>query len=193
MSEYRRSYIPGATYFFTLTTLDRRPILVQEPFRSALRQAIIEVRKKLPFESIAWVLLPDHLHTIWKLPETDANFSIRWSLIKQHVTRECIGAQNTGTTKSRQERREGTIWQRRFWEHTIRDETDFRRHVDYIHYNPVKHGYVKQAVDWPYSTFHRYVRAGVYPENWASVDEFARRTTVNKMVRKRTLQVFVPN
>jgi len=172
MSEYRRSYIPGATYFFTLTTLDRRPILVREPFRSALRQAVIEVRAKFPFESIAWVLLPDHLHTIWKLPETEANFSLRWSLIKQHVTRECIGrAQNARTTKSRQQRGEGTIWQRRFWEHAIRDEADFRRHIDYIHYNPAKHGYVTKPADWPYSTFHRYVHDGIYPPNWASADE----------------------
>ncbi len=169
MSEYRRSYVPGGTYFFTLTTLDRRPILIQEPLRTVLRQAIIEVRARLPFESIAWVLLPDHLHTIWKLPETDANFSIRWSLIKQHVTRECLWqSQNARTTNSRQKRREGKIWQRRFWEHAIRDETDFRHHVDYIHYNPVKHGYVTKPADWPYSTFHRYVCEGAYPADWGS-------------------------
>jgi putative transposase len=171
MSEYRRTYIPGASYFFTIKTLDRRPILIEAPYRIALRQAIIEVRSKLPFESIAWVLLPDHLHTIWRLPDTDANFSLRWSLIKQRVTRECTGlTRNAPTTESRQRRNEGTIWQRRFWEHVIRDDTDFRNHIDYIHYNPVKHGYVERPVDWPYSTFHQYVRDEVYPIDWAFAD-----------------------
>jgi putative transposase len=122
------------------------------------------VRKALPFQSIAWVLLPDHLHTIWTVPETDANFSLRWSLIKQHVTRTTMNG--TGETKmslSRQKRREGMIWQRRSWEHLIRDDGDLERHVDYIHYNPVKHGYVSNVSEWPYSTFHRYVQRGVYP------------------------------
>jgi putative transposase len=172
MSEYRRSYVPGGTYFFTLTTLGRRPILIQEPYRNALRQAINEVRKTMPFQIIAWVLLPDHLHAVWKLPESDVNFSLRWSLIKQHVTRECAGrARNVPTNKARQRRNEGTIWQRRFWEHTIRDEADFRHHIDYIHYNPVKHGYVTNPADWPYSTFHRYASEGVYTIDWASADE----------------------
>lgn len=172
MSEYRRTYIPSGSYFFTVKTLNRRPILIEAPYRTALRQAIIDVRSKLHFESIAWVLLPDHLHTIWRLPETDANFSLRWALIKQHVTRECAGrSRNVPTTESRQRRGEGAIWQRRFWEHTIRDETDFRHHVDYIHYNPVKHGYVSSPAAWPYSTFRRYVHDGVYPKDWASTDE----------------------
>ena len=171
MSEYRRSYIPGGTYFFTVKTLNRRPILIETPYRTALRQAIIDVRSKLPFESIAWVLLPDHLHTIWRLPETDVNFSLRWSLIKQYVTRECTErTQTRPTIRSRLKRGEGAIWQRRFWEHVIRDDTDFRHHIDYIHYNPVKHGYVKRPSDWKYSTFHRYVRDGAYPKDWASAD-----------------------
>jgi putative transposase len=174
MSEYRRTYIPGGSYFFTLKTLNRRPILIQEPYRTALRQAIIDARSKWPFESIAWVLLPDHLHTIWKLPQTDANFSLRWALIKQHVTRYCADSTRMlPLTESRRRRREGTIWQRRFWEHVIRDDADFRNHIDYIHYNPVKHGYVKRPVDWTYSTFHQYVRDGVYPRDWASADEVA--------------------
>jgi len=172
MSEYRRNYVPGGIYFFTVNTFERRPILSQELHRAALRQAIYDVRNLLPFQSIAWLLLPDHLHTIWKLPETDTNFSLRWSLIKQHVTRQC--AERSGKmpiTQSRQKRHEGTIWQRRFWEHAIRDDTDFRHHIDYIHYNPVKHGYARRAADWPYSTFHRYVRDGVYPTDWAWADE----------------------
>lgn len=170
MSEYRRTYIPGGSYFFTVKALNRRSILIEAPYRTALRQAIIDVGSKLPFESIAWVLLPDHLHTIWRLPETDANFSLRWALIKQHVTRFCTDrTRMLPMTESRQRRREGTIWQR-FWEHLIRDDTDFRNHIDYIHYNPVKHGYVTQPGDWPHSTFHRYVRDGLYPKDWASTE-----------------------
>ena len=172
MPDYRRAYTPGGTYFFTVKTFERQPFLTQEPYRVALRQALVEVRALLPFESIVWILLPDHIHTIWKLPEGDANFSMRWSLIKQRVTRRCAGDSGAASTmRSRQKRREGTIWQRRFWEHLIRDDTDFERHVNYIHYNPVKHGYVSRVLDWPYSTFHRYVRGGVYPADWASSDK----------------------
>jgi putative transposase len=162
MPEYRRAAVPGGTYFFTVKTFERKQILTQEPYRVALRQAIAEVRASLPFESIAWILLPDHLHTVWKLPEGDANFSLRWSLIKQRVTRQCAGdTGSASTTRSQQKRREGTIWQRRFWEHVIRNDADLEQHVNYIHYNPVKHGYVSRARDWPYSTFHRFVRRGV--------------------------------
>jgi putative transposase len=174
MSEYRRAYVPGGTFFFTVKTFKRRPILTEEPYRATLRLAIKDVRKRLPFQSIAWVLLPDHLHTVWKLPETDANFSLRWSLIKQHVTRQCAERTlDAPISRSRQRRGEGGIWQRQFWEHLIRDDTDLRNHIDYIHYNPVKHGYVTQPGDWPFSTFHGYVRDGVYPKNWASADEGA--------------------
>jgi putative transposase len=173
MPNYRRAYFSGGTYFFTVKTLDRQPVLTQERFLTALRQAIIEVRAMLTFESIAWVLLPDHLHTIWRLPETDADFSLRWSLIKQRVTRQCADRMVAArVNRSRQKRREGAIWQRRFWEHLIRDDTDLERHVDYIHYNPVKHGYVPRVTDWPYSTFHQYVRRGVYPADWATGGEY---------------------
>jgi putative transposase len=115
MSEYRRAYFPGGTYFFTVKTFERRPVLTREDYRIALRKAIVEVRHNLPFDSIAWVLLPDHIHTIWKLPERDANFLLRWSLIKQHVTLTTMnGTGETKTSLSRQKRREGTIWQRPF-------------------------------------------------------------------------------
>jgi putative transposase len=115
---------------------------------------------------------PTIIHTIWKLREGDVDYSLRWSLIKQHVTRKCAErTQEVLVSQSRQKRREGTIWQRRFWEHRIRDDRDFRRHIDYVHYNPVKHGYVSKVVDWPYSTFHRFVRNGVYPTDWANADE----------------------
>ena len=174
MSEYRRAYVPGGTFFFTVKTLQRQPILTEERYRTALRLAIKDVRKRLPFQSIAWVSLPDHLHTVWKLPETDANFSLRWSLIKQHVTRQCAERTlDAPISRSRQRRGEGAIWQRRFWEHLIRDDTDFRNHIDYIHYNPVKPGYVTQPGDWSFSTFHGYVRDGTYPKDWASADQGA--------------------
>ena len=172
MPNYRRAHTPGGTYFFTVKTYERQLVLTQGRVRSALRKAIAEVRGMRSFETIAWVLLPDHLHTIWRMPEHDSDFSLRWSLIKQHVTRECgdeVG--DTAPTRSREKRREGTLWQRRFWEHMIRDDTDLRQHIDYIHYNPVKHRYVTRVSDWPYSTFHRFVRQGIYPTDWASADE----------------------
>jgi putative transposase len=122
-----------------------------------------------PFVVEGWVLLPDHLHCIWTLPEGDADFSTRWSLIKRSVSRFAAEmALDPGLRKaSARKRRESTVWQRRFWEHLIRDEADMERHLDYIHFNPVRHGYVARAVDWPYSTIHRYVREGVYPVDWA--------------------------
>jgi putative transposase len=174
MPEYRRAYVPGGTYFFTVKTFDRRPLLTDERSRTALRQAIVEVLAMLPFETIAWVLLPDHLHTVWRLPETDVDFSLRWSLIKQRVTKQCVNwVDRSQITPSRKKRHEGTFWQRRFWEHLIRDDADLESHVDYIHYNPVKHGYVHRVADWPYSTFHRYVNRGVDPLDWASAYEYA--------------------
>lgn len=116
--------------------------------------------------------MPDHLHAVWQLPQNDKDFSLRWSLIKQHVTRDCATwLPRQDISASRDKRSEGSLWQRRFWEHLIRDETDLSRHLDYIHYNPVKHGYVANVVDWPYSTFHCYVKEGMYPEDWGGIME----------------------
>jgi putative transposase len=122
-----------------------------------------------PFVIEGWVLLPDHLHCIWTLPEGDADFSTRWSLIKRSVSHFAaeMALDPVLRKASARKRRESTIWQRRFWEHLIRDEADMERHLDYIHFNPVRHGYVARAADWPYSTIHRYVREGVYPVDWA--------------------------
>lgn len=116
----------------------------------------------------AWVLLPDHLHCVWTLPEGDLDFSSRWMAIKRAVSLACRDGNRREDllNASKRARRESTLWQRRFWEHQIRDESDFARHVDYLHYNPVKHGHVRQPGDWPYSTFHRYVRAGLYAPDW---------------------------
>jgi transposase len=149
---YRRFYQTGGTYFFTVVTDKRQKILTDEKVRSALRQAVMTVRERYPFEIEAWVLMPDHLHTIWRLPENDAAYSERWRQIKRY-SQYLIG-------------REYRLWQKRFWEHTIRDETDFIHHFNYLHFNPVKHGYVDQVSDWPFSTFHRYVKQGIYPKHW---------------------------
>lgn len=171
MPEYRRAKALGTTYFFTVVTYERQALLTDENVRNALRSGIQWAREKFPFTNDAWVLLPDHLHCIWTLPVDDANFSARWAIIKRHVSQRCHGASRhrEQLTASRRKRNELAFWQRRFWEHQIRNEADFKRHVDYIHWNPVKHGHVAKVADWPYSTFHRYVADGVYPEDWGGV------------------------
>ena len=168
MPRYIRADTGGGTYFFTVVAFARRPILCEAPFRTALRQAVTETRQTLPFTIDAWVLLPDHMHCIWTLPENDADFGKRWGLIKRLVSRHCpqYRTPSIALSASKKKRHESGIWQRRFYEHQIRNEADFQRHSDYLHYNPVKHSWVKQVKDWPYSSFHRYVRAGIYPENW---------------------------
>jgi len=142
MPNYRRSTTTGATYFFTVVTHRRQPILVQPESRKILRQVIEEVKQQHPFTIDAWVLLPDHLHCMWTLPEGDADYSKRWGMIKARYTKQTkpIFSCDMQLNNSKQRHRESAIWQRRFWEHQIRDETDFQRHADYIHYNPVKHG-----------------------------------------------------
>jgi len=154
MSNYRRARVPGGSYFFTLVTHDRRPVLTNEDVRVALRAAVQAVREEHPFYVEAWVLLPDHLHCMWRLPEGNADYSLRWAKIKR------LTMHHLGMLAGEK------LWQPRYWEHCIRDENDFARHADYIHWNPVKHGLVRCAADWPYSTFHRFAVAGIYPENW---------------------------
>jgi putative transposase len=165
MSCYRRA-MTGTSYFFTVVAHNRRPILCGQPVREALRAAIENVRLRLPFTVDAMVLLPDHLHCIWTLPDGDTNFSTRWSQIKHHVSYTCRDRYRASLSRSRQRKREAPIWQRRFWEHQIRDEIDMERHVDYIHFNPVKHGLVDAASAWPYSSFARHVREGIYAADW---------------------------
>jgi putative transposase len=168
MANYRRACIKGGTYFFTVVTYRRQKLFNNPECRIILRDAIKHVRQQHPFQIDAWALLPEHLHCIWTLPEGDADFSKRWGLIKAGFSKQAkpFLHRENWMNASKISHRETTIWQRRFWEHQIRDEEDFSRHVDYIHWNPVKHGHAAQAKDWPYSTFHRYVRDGVYPENW---------------------------
>jgi putative transposase len=171
MSRYRRATTAGSSYFFTVVAYRRQPILCDEPIRNALRVAIEEVRRARPFVIDAWVLLPDHLHCIWTLPDGDADFSTRWMKIKRAVSLACGEDYRRAdlVTASKLKHRESTIWQRRFWEHQIRDEKDFALHVDYIHFNPVKHGNSQRVEDWPYSTFFRYVNEGVYERDWVGV------------------------
>lgn len=175
MSNYRRAKLCGASYFFTLIAYRRRPVLCDDIVRQALRNAVEATRKEHPFSIDAWVLLPDHLHCIWTLPPDDADFPLRWSKIKRRTSKACREAYRDDrlSTPSRRKHRESTLWQRRYWEHLIRDEDDFVRHMDYIHYNPVKHRLVARVGDWPHSTFHRLVANGMYPESWAgaSADE----------------------
>lgn len=154
MPNYVRARLAGGTYFFTVTSRHRRPLLVNDDVRVALRDAIDVTRQRWPFQIDAWALLPDHLHCVWTLPGDDADFSKRWSTIKR-LTTQALGR---------------SLWQPRFWEHLIRDEHDFERHLDYIHFNPVKHGHTTRAVDWPYSTFHRYLRQGIYTADWCDLN-----------------------
>ncbi|MBA7674954.1 REP-associated tyrosine transposase [subsurface metagenome] len=164
MPNYRRAKFEGGYYFFTVVTYQRRKLFTAEFARECLRQAIDKTRSERPFEVVAFCLLPEHLHCIWKLPENDADFSMRWASIKGLLSREYRRRMDRQgrISPSRERKGEVTIWQRRFWEHQIRDEDDLQRHVDYIHYNPIKHGLVKDAQDWPWSTYHRYVMQGFY-------------------------------
>jgi putative transposase len=168
MPQYIRAFAPGGTFFFTVNLLERRRSLLTDHI-AELRAAFNSVRARKPFVTKAYVIMPDHLHCIWTLPPGDADFSARWHAIKAHFARHMPSGERL--SKRRQMKGERGIWQRRFWEHLIRDEWDFERHVDYIHFNPVKHGYAKTADAWPHSSFPRYVSSGVYPLNWAAGEE----------------------
>ncbi len=168
MTNYRRAHYPGGAYFFTVVTYRRRKILTLPESRQFLREAIEQTQEKYPFRIDAWVLLEDHLHCIWKLPDSHSDFSVRWRLIKQRFSKNAkpLFHEKEWMNVSRRKRRESTIWQRRFWEHQIMNDDDYRRHMDYIHFNPVKHRLVNEVKAWPYSTFHRYVKTGIYLEDW---------------------------
>ena len=162
---YRRANIAGATYFFTVNLADRKSALLTAQI-DKLRTAVRLVQSRHPFEIPAMVILPDHLHALWVLPPDDANFATRWSLIKAGFSRGLPANERIST--SRQSKGERGIWQRRYWEHLIRDDDDYARHVDYIHYNPVKHGHVTRAADWPHSSIRRYTNAGTLPVDWGA-------------------------
>jgi len=164
MSRYRRVKIEGGLFFFTLALAKRgNDLLVRHIER--LRRAYAEVEKRLPFETVAICILPDHIHALWQLPNGDSNYASRWTLIKSGFSRGLPAAK--GRSLSKLAKREKGIWQRRYWEHAIRTDADFERHMDYIHYNPVKHRLVTRVADWPFSSFHRYVAQGILPSDWA--------------------------
>lgn len=154
MSSYRRNHLSGGTYFFTVDLQDRTQTYLTD-YIDILRNAVRIVKNNRPFKIDAWVVLPDHMHAIWTLPKSDSDYSSRWREIKKKFTKEL---RRLGINEP--------IWQNRFWEHTIRDQTDFNNHFDYVHINPLKHGHVLVVKDWPYSTFHRSVKESVYSIDW---------------------------
>jgi putative transposase len=172
MSHYRRNFVEGGTYFFTVVTYRRRPLLTIDVARAHLRAAFAAEQARRPFEIVAIVLLPDHLHTVWTLPRGDSNYPTRWRRIKEDFTQAYLAAGGTELwqTRSRHEHAQRGIWQRRYWEHTIADEDDLEHACNYIHWNPKKHGLVTRIRDWPYSSFHRFVAAGQYDLDWGGED-----------------------
>ncbi|WP_456617487.1 MULTISPECIES: REP-associated tyrosine transposase [unclassified Bradyrhizobium] len=160
MPQYRRA--KGTTFFFTVVLADRSSTLLVDHV-DRLRQIYRTIQQRRPFETVAVCVLPDHLHAIWALPEDDLDFSSRWNLIKGGFSR---GLEKGARTTSKLRKREKGIWQRRFWEHAIRNDADLERHVDYIHFNPVKHGLIARVRDWSLSSFHRYVDQGTLPVDW---------------------------
>lgn len=183
MPDYRRAYMPGGTFFFTVVTANRSPLFQDARAVSLFGACLRECRRRWPFQIPAIVVLPDHLHTVWSLPAADTNYSQRWGWIKKEFTGRWLALGRTESKLSTARRREGRrgVWQPRFWEHTISDDEDFELHFDYIHYNPVKHGWVTRVADWPHSSFHRWVRAGVYPASWADGDALAIAQSLSKM------------
>jgi putative transposase len=163
MPDYRRNRVPGGTFFFTVNLRDRRAGLLVAQI-DTLREAVRQARARAPFHIDAWVVLPDHMHCLWTLPEGDADFPGRWWAIKTAFSKSVpAGERRSLVMQSRGER---GIWQHRYWEHTIRDDRDYAVHMDYTHFNPVKHGLVEHPGDWPYSSFHRCVAGGLYPAAW---------------------------
>jgi len=166
--QYRRAGVIGGTYFFTVNLHDRQSSLLLEQVE-LLRKSVRHVQRSHPFNIIAMVVLPEHLHAIWQLPDEDKDYSLRWSLIKSHFSRSI--PKHEFINQSRKEKRERGLWQRRFWEHQIRDDIDLENHVNYIHFNPVKHCYVKSPSEWKYSSIHRYIRKGILVPNWGEYEE----------------------
>jgi len=168
MPDYRRNRIEGGCCFFTVNLLERyqNQLLLRQI--EILRDVVRRVRVRQPFHIDGWVVLPDHMHCIWTLPQGDDDYARRMRLIKTLFSKEMPKTERRSSV--RQRKGERGIWQRRYWEHTIRDEKDYATHMDYLHYNPVKHGYVDKVMEWPYSTFMHHVQRGLYPENWGVGD-----------------------
>jgi putative transposase len=164
MPDYRRNLLAGGCFFFTVNLLDRRSDLLVAQI-NLLRDAVRQAQLRAPFTIDAWVVLPDHMHCLWTLPEGDADFPARWRAIKTAFSKALPGVGTPSAVMAA--RGERGIWQRRYWEHTIRDAPDDASHMDDTHFNPVKHGYVSHPADWPYSSFRRCVAAGRYPSAWS--------------------------
>jgi len=168
MVSYRRNRVSGGTFFFTVVLRDRRETTLIRHV-DLLRESYADVKRSRPFRTDAIVVLPDHLHAIWTLPEGDDDFPGRWRAIKAGFVRALA---RSGLALERNAKGEAQVWQRRFWEHTLRDEADFAAHCDYIHYNPVKHGHVARPADWPLSSVHRFIEEAVYPPDWTVSGSF---------------------
>jgi putative transposase len=167
---FRRNYVPGGTYFFTLVTHRRRPILTTPLGRRCLHGVLAAQRERTPFELVATVLLPDHLHAVWTLPAGDSDYSQRWRRIKERFTRSYLagGGIELEVSDDRARHQERGVWQPRFWEHTVRDEDDFEACLAYVHYNPVKHGLAAGPAEYPWSTFGKFVERGWYEPTWGT-------------------------
>ena len=163
MVQYRRSRVAGGTFFFTVNLHGRRSALLVDHI-DALQGIVRDVKTQSPFEIDAMVVLPDHWHAVWTLPPGDAGYARRLQLIKARFTKYLL---REGVDIAKNARGKYGLWQKRFWEHTIRDDRDLETHVNYVHINPVKHVYFTRAIDWPHSTVHRYVERGLIPADWA--------------------------
>ncbi len=174
MPNWRRAHVPGGSFFFTVVTDRRARFLTAIPARPMLGSIIRRCRMKWPFTINAFVLLPDHLHAIWSLPPGDEAYSTRWAWIKKEFTKNwlALGGREQRQTPGRKRDGRRGVWQPKFWEHTLETADDFERHFDYVHYNPVKHGYVKCPREWPWSSFHRWVEHGVSPDHWACWEKY---------------------
>lgn len=172
MPDYRRARVPGGSFFFTLVTDQRREVFAARAARRILGDCLRATQTRWPFAITAIVLLPDHLHAIWTLPPGDLDYSTRWGWLKKEFTKRWLaaGGEQTMLSAARRRERRCGVWQPRFWEHTLKDDHDFERHFDYLHFNPVKHGLVRCPHEWPDSSFHRWVTVGVYPRDWACVE-----------------------
>lgn len=168
MRTYKRARIAGGVYFFTVNLTERRGNTLLVDHIATLRESFRVVCAVHPFDIDAVVVMPDHLHCIWRMPVGDDDYATRWRLIKARFSAAIPSGEYISSSRARNGER--GIWQRRYWEHVIRDETDWRRHVDYIHYNPMKHGHVKAVREWPHSSFRRFVQRGEYPANWTAAD-----------------------
>ena len=169
MSDYHRVYLNGGTYFFTVVTYMRYPVFRDETAIKLLKNCFTNIKKKYPFSIDAIVIMPDHLHTIWSLPDNDSDYSKRWQQIKSNFSRHYIGNKPEYVAKSIIDKREKGIWQRRFWEHVIHNQEDFNSHCDYIHYNPVKHGVVDSPSLWKHSSFNKFMKNGLYGVDWGKI------------------------